>query len=257
MSYTLLFILFTWISSPVNDFRAFFSSSDRDETVCKLGDYVENFTLKNVDGKMVSLENEAKKGAIVVFTCNTCPFSVMYEQRIIDLDNTYRPQGYPVIAINPNDAERVPKESFAHMQKLSEEKNYPFPYLVDETQAVAKAFGAKKTPHVFLLNKEDKGLRLIYIGAIDDNPGNAEKVSEPYVEQAIQAVQQGEEVQKKTTKAIGCSIKWASASKEGEKYDKVAKEGKKCDKVAKEGKKCDKVAKEGKKCTHAHKKSKV
>ena len=246
MRYTLLFILFTLIAFPLNDLLAFSPPSDRDKAACKLGDYVENFTLKNVDGQTVSLENEAKKGAIVVFTCNTCPFSVMYEQRIIDLDNKYRPQGYPVIAINANDAGRVPQESFADMQQLSEEKNYPFPYLLDETQEVARAFGAKKTPHVFLLNREDKGLRVIYIGAIDDNPRNAEKVSEPYVEQAIEATQQGEEVQKKTTKAIGCSIKWAAVSTEEKKAYRCAKEaktGKKCTRGVKSAKSANKKGK--------------
>ncbi|MFN5921410.1 MAG: thioredoxin family protein, partial [Bacteroidota bacterium] len=134
------------------------------------GDEVADFSLKNVNGKMVSMSNfKTAKGFIVVFTCNHCPFSQAYESRIIDLHKRYQAKGWPVIAINPNDPVREPEDSYANMQKRALEKKYPFPYLLDDTQEVARRFGATRTPHVFLLKKSDKKLVLHYIGAIDDN----------------------------------------------------------------------------------------
>ncbi|MCS6917430.1 MAG: thioredoxin family protein [Chitinophagales bacterium] len=175
----------------------------------KIGDAVADFRLKNVDGKMVSLSDQKEaKGAIVIFTCNHCPYAKAYEQRIIDLDKQFRPQGFPVIAINPNDPKRVPDDSFEHMVKRAKEKKYPFPYLVDETQQVARTFGATRTPQVFLLNRSGDKWVVSYIGAIDDNTEDAGAVKNAYVINAINALLKGEEPPVRETKAIGCTIKW-------------------------------------------------
>ncbi len=185
---------------------------DRDMFQYEVGDYAEDFSLKNVDGEMVSLKDyKEAKGFIVVFTCNTCPYAKMYEQRIIDLDKKYSEKGYPVIAIMPNDERKVPGDSFDEMKKRSASKGYTFPYLKDETQQVAKAFGATKTPHVFVLSKSDKQYKVEYIGAIDDNPKSSESVNTRYVEDAVDALLTGKQVPKTTANAVGCSIKWAES----------------------------------------------
>lgn len=176
-----------------------------------VGDKATDFKLKNIDGKMVSLADyKDAKGFIVVFTCNECPYAKAYEQRIIDLDKKYASQGYPVIAINPNDPKKVPGDGFDEMKARAKDKGYTFPYLVDETQEITKAYGATRTPHVYLLAKKDKDLRVEYIGAIDDNSRSAEDAEEFYVEDAISALKAGKEVSVKNTKAIGCTIKWKS-----------------------------------------------
>ncbi len=178
----------------------------------QVGDQVKDFSLKNIDGTKKSLsEMKAAKGFIVVFTCNSCPYAKAYEQRIMDLNKKYQPKGYPVIAINPNDPVRKPEDSFDSMQKRAKEIGYDFPYLFDETQQVAKAFGATKTPHVYLLEKKSDKMVVQYIGAIDDNTEDANKVEEPYVGNAIDALLAGKPVKKKETKAIGCTIKWKKA----------------------------------------------
>lgn len=175
----------------------------------KVGDKAGDFKLKNVDGKMVSLADyKSAKGFIVVFTCNHCPFSQAYEQRIIELHQKFSPKGFPVIAINPNDKDREPEDSYENMQKLAAEKKYPFVYLYDETQATAKLYGATRTPHVFLLEKTSKGNLVRYIGAIDDNYEDAAAAKEKYVESAIEAITAKKPIAQPQTKAIGCGIKW-------------------------------------------------
>lgn len=174
-----------------------------------IGELADDFKLKNVDDKMVSLADyKDAKGFIVIFTCNHCPFSVKYEDRIIALDKKYAKKGFPVIAINSNDAAQYPSDDFENMKKRAKEKKFTFPYLHDETQAVATGFGATKTPHVFVLQKETDGLVAKYIGAIDNNSDNAKAVKEKYVEAAVDALLSGQSVTVTETKAIGCSIKW-------------------------------------------------
>lgn len=174
----------------------------------KIGDKVEDFSLKNVDGKMVSLSDfDSAKGFIVVFTCNHCPYSKMYENRIIALDKKYKEKGYPVIAINPNDPKASPGDDFESMMERAKSKGFTFPYLFDKGQKVYPKFGATRTPHVFILNKDKGGLKVAYIGAIDNNARNAAGVSERYVETAVDELLSGKEVTNKETKAIGCSIK--------------------------------------------------
>ena len=175
----------------------------------KVGDTARDFSLKNIDGKNVSMADFTNsKGFIVVFTCNTCPFAKAYESRIINLDKKYAALGYPVIAINPNDVKIVPEDSYANMVELAKEKKYPFPYLLDESQEIASTYGASRTPHVFVIEKI-KGANIIkYIGAIDNNVDDANKVTAKFVENAVDALLAGKEVQLAETKAIGCTIKW-------------------------------------------------
>ncbi len=172
----------------------------------QIGDQAEDFSLKNVDGKKVALKDyKNAKGYIVIFTCNHCPYAKTYEDRIIALHKDFEAQGYPVVAINPNDPQIQPDDSFEKMQERAKEKSYAFAYLFDETQATAQKFGATKTPHVFLL---DNTLKVRYIGAIDDNAQDAQQVSKFYVKEAIKELQKGEPVTIANTKAVGCGIKW-------------------------------------------------
>lgn len=174
-----------------------------------VGNEAENFNLKNIDGKMISLYDysEATKGAIVIFTCNHCPYAIAYEDRIIDLDKKFREKGYPVIAINPNDPEIQPADSYEKMIERAKEKDFPFPYLFDETQEVYKMYGAKRTPHIYLLNKENGKFMVAYIGTIDDNYKDADAAQKHYVADALNALLKGEKPNPDFTKAIGCSIK--------------------------------------------------
>lgn len=177
-----------------------------------VGDYAKDFKLENIDGKSVSLSDyDNAKGFIVVFTCNTCPYAKAYESRIIDLDKNYASKGFPVVAINPNDISQQPGDSMDEMKKRAKNKGYSFPYLRDDSQEVAKAFGATKTPHVYVLNKEaaDK-FKVEFIGAIDDSPNDPSDVSETYVEDAINAILSGNKPSITEKRAIGCTIKWKS-----------------------------------------------
>lgn len=174
-----------------------------------VGDVVEDFTLENVDQKMISLYGyeDASKGAIVIFTCNHCPYAIAYEDRIIALDNMFREKGYPVIAINPNDPNLQPEDSFEKMIERAKQKEFPFPYLYDEAQEIYKVFGAKRTPHVYLLNKENDKFVVSYIGTIDNNYKDASKADEKYLANAVEALLNGEKPDPDFTKAIGCTIK--------------------------------------------------
>jgi peroxiredoxin len=177
----------------------------------KPGDNAVEFSLKNVDGTSVSLSDYAdQKGVIVVFTCNPCPFSKAYEQRIITLHKSYAEQGFPVVAINPNDVEISPDDTMDKMKARAEEQDYPFPYLKDESQEVYKAYGASKTPHIFLLQNKGGKFKVAYIGAIDDNAMDAAVVNNKYLEKAIAALLSGSNPDPATTKAIGCKIKTKS-----------------------------------------------
>ena len=173
-----------------------------------IGDKAEDFKLKNVDGKWVSLADyENSKGFIVVFTCNSCPVSVANEDRIMALDKKYKEQGFPVIAINPNNPEISEEDSFEHMQKRAAEKGFTYPYLFDDGQKVYPKYGASKTPHVYVLNKEDNELIVKYIGSIDDSARDPNAVTTRYVENAVDALIGGKQVEMASTRAIGCSIK--------------------------------------------------
>lgn len=170
-----------------------------------------NFSLKNIDGRLVSLADFPEaKGFILVFTCNHCPYAIAYEDRLQALHVNFAPQGFPLIAINPNDATRFPQDSFANMQQRAQEKGFSFPYLHDETQAVAKLLGAERTPHAFVLQRGSGGenLRVVYEGAIDDNYQNAALVREAYVAEQVQQLLDTGRSGYTETVPIGCSIKW-------------------------------------------------
>ncbi len=174
----------------------------------KPGDNAVPFSLKNVNDATVSLSDYSdQKGVIVVFTCNPCPFAKAYEQRIIQLHKKYADLGFPVVAINPNDEEVSPEDTVDKMKTRSADKGYPFPYLKDASQEVYKAYGATRTPHIFLLENKGGKFKVAYIGAIDDNAMDAASVSKTYLEDAIRAVMTGSKPEPATTKAIGCTIK--------------------------------------------------
>lgn len=184
---------------------AFTVGSDKGYAV---GDEASDFSLENIDGKMVSMSDYSDaKGFIIVFTCNTCPYSVANEDRIIALDKKYKTKGYPVIAINPNDPEAIEGDDLEDMKVRAEEKGFTFPYLMDKGQEVYPVYGAKKTPHVYVLRKDDGKNRVEYIGAIDDSSRNPDAVKEKFVEDAVDALLAGKKPSKTYTRAIGCSIK--------------------------------------------------
>ena len=171
----------------------------------KVGDIAPDFQLKSTSGKLVTLKDYKNvKGYIVVFTCNTCPYAQAYEQRIIDLHNKMAPMGWPVVAIMPNDPSVQPGDGFDKMVERAKEKKYPFEYLLDDGQKVFPAYGAVRTPHVFLLDKDRK---VRYIGGVDDNSEDETLITRRYVEEAITAVEKGAEPEPNLTKAVGCMIK--------------------------------------------------
>ncbi len=174
----------------------------------EVGDEATDFKLKNIDGKMVSLSDfKSAKGFIVIFTCNHCPYAKKYEDRIIELDKKYKAQGYPVIAINPNDPNVQPEDGYQQMIERAKQKEFTFPYLVDEGQKIYPQYGATKTPHVFVLQKENGKNIVKYIGAIDNNYDNPNDVSEYYAQDAVNALIKGEPVKMTKTVAIGCTVK--------------------------------------------------
>ena len=173
-----------------------------------IGDIATDFNLENIDGKFVSLSdfNDAK-GFIIVFTCNTCPYAVLYEDRIEALNKKYASQGYPLIAIMPNNVQTKPGDSMKSMQQRAIDKGFTFPYLIDAGQKIYPQYGATKTPHVYILESTTRGPVVRYIGGIDDNYKDATLVKTNYVEDAIEALKKGNLIKQATTRAIGCSIK--------------------------------------------------
>lgn len=177
----------------------------------EVGDAAPDFKLKNINGKTVGLSDyNGSKGVIVIFTCNHCPYAVLYEDRIVALNNKLKGFGFPVVAINPNDASKYPDDNFDGMVKRAKEKGFNFPYLHDESQAIAKAYGATRTPHAFVLAKgKDNKFSVAYIGAIDNDTENVSADTRTnYVEDAVTAISNGKKPDPASTKAIGCTIKW-------------------------------------------------
>lgn len=179
-----------------------------DEKGYDIGDIATDFKLMNIDGKMVSLSDyKDAKGFIITFTCNTCPYAVLYEDRIEALNKKYASKGYPVIAIMPNNTDIKPGDSMEAMKARAKAKGFTFPYLIDKEQKIFPQYGATKTPHMYVLQKTDKGNVVKYIGAVDNNYKDASAVTEKYVENAVNALLNGEDVKETKTRAIGCSIK--------------------------------------------------
>ncbi len=175
------------------------------------GDTAPGFNLKNIDGQMISPEDYPNaKGFIVVFTANTCPYAIAYEDRLIALGKKYNSKGYPVIAINPNSPEASSGDTFTKMQEKAKTKGFSFPYLFDEGQKVTDQYGAKVTPHIFLLKKEGSQYKVVYTGALDNDTQNVNPEKTLYVEDAIAALNAGKEIKVASTKAIGCTVKRAA-----------------------------------------------
>lgn len=187
---------------------AFFITNAQVSTITP-GTAAPAFTLKNVDNKQVSFENyPSAKGYIVVFTCNTCPVAKAYEDRIIALHKKYAPLGFPVIAINSNDPSLSSGDSFELMQQRAKEKKFSFAYLYDEGQKTTDEYGAKNTPHIFLVKHNSKENMIVYTGAIDNDPENTKSAKENFLEHAISAIMKDKTPEPAVTKAIGgCSIK--------------------------------------------------
>lgn len=172
----------------------------------KIGSRAPGFSLPAADGKFYGLSSFAdKKILIVIFSCNHCPYVQAYQQRIIDLQNEFEKDGVQIVAINSNDDTKYPEDSFEEMKKRAEEKKFNFPYLRDETQEVAKAYGATHTPQIFLF---DETRKLRYEGKIDDNWQEPDKVKSKYLRDAILEVLNNKEVSVPETFSIGCTIKW-------------------------------------------------
>ncbi|MGQ9644549.1 MAG: thioredoxin family protein [Ignavibacterium sp.] len=172
----------------------------------KIGSKAPDFHLPCVDNKLYSLHSfDDKKILIVIFSCNHCPYVQAYEQRIISIQKDFAEKGVQIVAINSNEDKDYPEDSFEEMIKRSNEKHFNFPYLRDETQEVAKAYGATHTPEIFLFDNERK---LRYHGKIDDNWKEPEKVKYQYLRNAIEEVLKGKEVSIPETFSIGCTIKW-------------------------------------------------
>jgi peroxiredoxin len=174
-----------------------------------LGDAVEDFALPNTKGEKIGLaSNPTAKGYILVFTCNSCPYAQKYQARLVQLHAKYQGLGYPVLAINPNSVAGADDESPAANVATAKAKGFEFDYLADTTQEQAKAFGAKKTPSVFIVQKVAEKYILKYIGAIDDNPQSQADVTSKYVENAMGELLLGKTISVNNTKSIGCGIKW-------------------------------------------------
>lgn len=175
----------------------------------QVGDVVADFSLKNVDGRIISLSDYAgQKGVIVVFTSNHCPFAKAYERRIAALNQQFVGQDFPVLAINPSDSTTYADDTIEMMGYRAKTKNFVYPYLADPSQRVARLFGATHTPQTFVLKNEGGRFVVRYIGTIDDNPQDSDHVTEPYVADAVDNLLAGRAVAITTNKPIGCVIKW-------------------------------------------------
>ena len=159
--------------------------------------------MKGVDGKTYKLEDAVKdkKGALVIFTCNTCPYAKAWKDRITEIGKDAESKGLAVVLINSNDSSKNKAEDMAAMKT----QFMPVPYVVDATSDVARAFGAEKTPDVFLF---DKNKKLVYKGAVDDNSEDAKAVKSPFLKTAINQLLAGEPVKPAETKSVGCGIKF-------------------------------------------------
>ena len=172
----------------------------------EIGQRAPDFSLPGVDGKDCALASfKEKKVVVVFFTCNHCPYAQAYEDRLISIQRDYADKSVQLIAINSNDAAGYPEDGFDNMVKRAAKKKFNFPYLRDETQRIARAYGAEYTPEVFVLNSK---FEVRYIGRVDDNWQNPDKVKSHDLRNALNAVLAHKKVENPVTHAIGCTIKW-------------------------------------------------
>jgi peroxiredoxin len=172
----------------------------------KLGDTAADFALKGVDGKTYSLKDfDGAKALVVIFSCNHCPYVKAYEPRMVELQREFAGKGARFVVINSNDAAQYPDDSYANMVARAKEQGYNFPYLQDETQQVARAYGATHTPHLFVF---DARRALAYTGKIDDNWQDAGAVKQHFLRDALADLAEGKRPRLAETHAIGCTIKW-------------------------------------------------
>jgi len=172
----------------------------------EIGQHAPDFSLPGVDGKDCALSSlKDKKVVVVVFTCNHCPYAQAYEDRLIAIQRDYAAKGVQLVGINANDSAGYPEDGFDNMVKRSKKKQFNFPYLRDESQRVARAYGAEYTPEVFVLNSKQE---VRYIGRVDDNWQHPDKVRSHDLRAAIDAVLAHKKVANPVTHAIGCTIKW-------------------------------------------------
>ena len=176
----------------------------------KIEDIAPGFTLPGVDGKSYSLDSFKKAFLAIIWTCNHCPFAIAYEKKLIALAKDFSNADFA--AVNSNDAVNYPDDSFERMKERAAEKDFPYPYLHDEFQKAARAYGALVTPHIFVFDKDRK---LIYQGGVDDSFSsgdyrNEEPAKEHYLKDALTQISNGEEIKRKTVPVAGCSIKWKS-----------------------------------------------
>ena len=171
-----------------------------------LGKEIFPFTLKNVDGKAISLSDyPTAKGFIVLFICNHCPFAKLYTERLNSLAMKYKAQGVPLLAINSMDTVVYDSELFGKMKERAKQEHFQFPYLQDATQQVGRAFDAQRTPQAYILWRENNKWRIKYSGAIDNN-GQDPSIATPYIADAVQQLLSGKPVQIPETEAVGCNI---------------------------------------------------
>lgn len=203
---TILVVLATFVSFS---FYAFAPAGEplKDELEIGAKAPLTDVEVKDVSGEMLTLAEVAgEKGLLVIFSCNTCPWVAKWEDRYNPVANLASEHNIGTIALNPNSAYRNRGDGYEDMQKRAEESGYDFYYALDEDSKLAKAFGATRTPHIFLFNSE---MELVYRGAIDDNANAADEVEKPYLKNAITELGTGTQIKTQSSKSLGCTIKWA------------------------------------------------
>ena len=179
-------------------------------TMIPLGSDAPDFTLPDpVGGGMLSLADlKSDTATLIMFICNHCPYVKHVQTGLVELANDYIPKGISFIAINSNDVENYPDDSPERMKEVAETLGYPFPYLFDESQEVAKAYDAACTPDFFIY---DKNLKLVYRGQLDDSrPGNGKPVTGNDIRAALDELIKGNTLPPDQIPSIGCNIKWKS-----------------------------------------------
>ena len=172
----------------------------------KIGDKAIPFELPGVDNRDYSLADFADTPVLVViFSCNHCPYVMAWEDRLVQIQADYAERGVQLLAINANDTQKYPADSFEKMQERAAAKGFNFPYLFDESQDVPRFYGAERTPELFVFDQQ-RVLR--YHGAPDDNYDNPVAVKQPYLRHALDAVLAGQTPPVAETPPVGCTIKW-------------------------------------------------